>query len=335
MKVVVFQQEAIGGEPRREELIAEWKRRFAAVPGVDELVFHNPPGMEGIDELIGDADALLGMWIRDHAISEEFLGRHPKLKYIATLGHGFGAIDNDLTRARGLTVTNTIYGDWTIAQYAIALLLDLCHNIAGQDDFYRNKVWSLPPQEAGRPPMRVVSRQIELYEKTFGVWGLGSIGLRAAQMAVGLGMKVIGCSRTKKQGPQWDFIEQVPLNELLLRSDVISLHVPLSKESAGIVNKESIARMKDGVILINTARGALIDENDLIEALKSGKVYAAGLDVLAGEPLKAPAPIMALPNTRITQHIAWAPAEARLRTIRVAVENFKNWLEGHPTSVVN
>jgi glycerate dehydrogenase len=334
MKVVVFQQEAIGGEPKREELIAEWKRQFASVPGVDELLFHNPISMEGIDDLIGDADALFGMWIRDNAINAEFLGKHPNLKFMATLGHGFGAIDNELTRSRGVTITNTIYGDWTIAQYAIALLLDICHNIAAQDDFYRNKLWSLPA-DGSRSPHRVVSRQIELYEKTFGVWGLGSIGLRAAQMAAGFGMKVIGTSRTKKQGPEWDFIEQVSLDELLSRSDVISIHVPLSKESAGIVNKETIAKMKDGVILINTARGALIDEEELIQALKSGKVYAAGLDVLAGEPLQAPAPIMALPNTRITQHIAWAPAEARIRTIKVAVENFKNWLEGHPTSVIN
>ncbi len=332
MKIVVLQSEALGGYLPYEEMIKEWQRQFEKMNGIDAVVYYKDFAPDNIGALIGDADAVLGLFIRDNTLDKDFFDKHPKLKYISTFSHGFGAFDAALTRERSVTITNTLYGDVTIAQYAMALLLDICHNIALHDDYYKNKIWDTPEKTNGP---RIFSRQIELYGKTFGILGLGHIGLWTAKMARGFGMKVIAHSRTKKVGPQYDFIEQVPLDELLKRSDVISIHVPLTPESENLINKKTIAKMKDGVILINTARGALINETDLAEALNSGKVYAAGLDVLAGEPLQKKCPLMCCRNTKITQHIAWMPNEARIRTIQIAAENFKNWLCGHPTSVIN
>ena len=134
---------------------------------------------------------------------------------------------------------------------------------------------------------------------------------------------------------EYDFIEQVSLDELYERSDVISIHCPLTDETKNMVDKEAFEKMKDGVIIINTARGAIIDETELVKALNSGKVYAAGLDVVAGEPLQEPCELMKCKNTRITEHIAWAPVESRIRSIKIACQNFINWKEGHPTSVVS
>ncbi len=331
MKVVVIQRRTPGSVPTYEQLMEMWEGEFRAMGLSDSVTFHRNFTPETLDEIVGDADAVLGMWIQDGAISEEFLDRHPNLKYISTFAHGFGLFDREMTRRRGLTITNTVYGDVTIAQYAMALLLDICHDVSAHDRYYKFEGW----KEGAPPTYKALTRQIELYEKTFGVLGLGSIGLWAARMAAGFGMKVIATSRTRKVGAEYDFIEQVALDELLARSDVISVHVPMSPESAKMIGRDAIAKMKDGVILINTARGGLIDEEALIEALQSGKIYFAGLDVLTGEPLTERSPLMDVPNTRITPHIAWAPEEARYRAVRLAAENFRNWMDGHPSSVVN
>lgn len=284
------------------------------------------------DEVVSDLDAVVGMWLADDILTEEFLVKHPNLKYISTMAHGFGRMDVEATKRHGLTVTNTVYGDVTIAQFAFGLLLDICHGIAANDHYYRYEKWL--PENKGKRGL-AVTPQIELYQKTFGIIGLGSIGLWAARMAQGFGMKVIAYSRHKKTGPEYDFIEQVSLDEIYERSDVIDIHCPLTEETRGMIDQKAFAKMKDGVIIINTARGAIIDEAELIKALDSGKVYAAGLDVVAGEPLQEPCELMKCKNTRITEHIAWLPVESRIRSIKIACENFLNWKDGHPTSVVN
>lgn len=287
---------------------------------------------ETADDVVGDFDAIVGMWLFDDLLTEEFLQKHPKLKYISTMAHGFGRMDVEATKRHGVTVTNTVYGDVTIAQFAFGLLLDICHNISANDHYYKVEKWL--PENKGRRGL-AVSPQIELYEKTFGIIGLGSIGLWAARMAAGFGMKVIAYSRHKKNGAEYDFIEQVSLDELYERSDVIDIHCPLTEETRGMIDREAFEKMKDGVIIINTARGAIIVEKELKKALENGKVYAAGLDVVAGEPLKEPCELMDCENTRITEHIAWMPVESRIRSIKLACQNFINWKEGHPTSVVN
>ena len=165
--------------------------------------------------------------------------------------------------------------------------------------------------------------------------GLGAIGFAFAKMAQGFGMHVLAYSRHKKEGAAYDFIEQVSLDELLARSDFISLHTPHTPATEHMIDQNTIARMKDGVILINTARGALIDEQALADALASGKVLAAGLDVLTDEPPVHGSPLLTAPNTVITGHIAWLTRESRIRAIDMAIDNFRCYLEGHPVSIIN
>lgn len=280
-----------------------------------------------------DAEAVIGLFIKDNVITREFLNEHPKLKYLSTLAHGFGKYDYEATKERNLILTNTIYGDSTIAEYGFALLLDICHNIEIHNNYIKNVY--LNDTSKNKKYTKTFTRQIELYGKTMGIWGLGNIGYCTAKIAHGFGMRVISYSRHKKTGEQYDFIEQVSLDELLEQSDVISLNTPLTANTENMVNKEVINKMKDGVILINTARGKLIVEKDLVEALNNGKIYAAGLDVIRDEPLLEKVPILDCPNAKITGHIAWCTRESRFRAIQMAIDNFNSYLNGNPVSVIN
>ena len=331
MRAVVCQGEPVGGAPSRDDVVAYWKEQLSGIPEFTSVDYRENFKADDVDEIVADYDILIGAWIGDDMFSAEFLDRHPNLKYVATLGHGFGRIDHEAAKAHGVTFTNTVYGDMTIAQYGMGLLLNICHHIDRESAYYKQH---LEQHESLYQVKHVCTRQIELYEKTIGIIGLGSIGLWMAKMAAGFGMKVISYSRHKKEGSQYDFIEQVSLDELLKRSDVISIHCPLTDDTRNMLDAEAIEKMKDGVILINTARGAIIDEEAMVSALKSGKIYAAGLDVVTGEPLSEKTPIFDCENASVTAHIAWAPAEARYRTVRIAVDNLKNWLAGKPTSVI-
>ncbi len=334
MKVIVCQEEPVGGAPSREELIEYWKEKLAEIPQITSVDFHGNFNAAEMEEIAGDYDVLLGAWIINDKFDRDFFDRHPNLKYVSTSGHGFGTFDREAAREKGITFTNTIYGNMTIAQYAMALLLNICHHVDREDAYYRDRLNKGTTEKDRREFAATCTRQIELYEKTIGIIGLGAIGLCMARMAAGFGMKVIAYSRHKKEGSAYDFIEQVSMDELLERSDVISIHCPLTEQTRNLIDADKFAKMKDGVIIINTARGAVIEEEALVEAIKSGKVYAAGLDVVAGEPLTRPTPIFELDRTSITSHIAWAPAEARYRVVRLTVENLKNWLAGTPTSVI-
>ena len=332
MKVSVFQSEVSGGDLTREMLINIWNEELAVCPEFD-VEYHGRMNLERIDEEVADAEAVIGLFIAPDIITKTFLDKHPDLKYIATLSHGFGRYDTEELKRRKIIYTNTVSGDVTIAQYAMALLLDICSNVAIHDEFYKHGIWNTP--QAAKGGVKLLTRQTELYEKTIGIIGLGSIGFWMAKMAAGFGMKVIAYSRHKKEGTEYDFIEQVSFDEMLQRSDVISIHCPLSESSRNMINADTIAKMKDGVILINTARGEIINEQDLKEALDSGKIYAAGLDVVCGEPLDKPCELMQCKNTRITQHIAFATPETKVRAVKVAAKNLINWYNGHPTSVIN
>lgn len=334
MKVVVIQESIMQPNLTAEEISSHWKK-LEQLDEVTELVIQCPEGYPSNDELhelIGDADVAIGIWVGGENMNEEFLSHHPNLKYVASLGHGWGEFDVEMTRKKGMVITNTIYGAQTIAEYAWALLMEVCHHVALHSDEVKTTDWTSPDA----PEFGLVQTpQIELYGKTCGIIGLGSIGLAFAKMAQGFGMKVMAYSRHKKEGSQYDFVEQVDLDTLLRNSDVISIHAPFSASSADMINKDTIAKMKDGVILINTARGGLIVEDDLYEALQSGKIYGAGLDVLRDEPPKGDNPLFHCNNASITAHIAWLTKESRLRACDMAIENFKNYLAGNPTSVIN
>ena len=338
-KVVVFQGDPGTIDLTREEMVEEWKRVLDRIPQIGEyrIVKTKKKRMtfEDYSMKIGDADAALGIWIHGGVIKEELFQAHPKLKYIATLGHGFEEFDVAMTRRYGVTITNTVYGDVTIAQYAMALLMNICHNVTLQSDYTKMTYWERKAKDSTAVYNKLLVPQIELYQKTMGIIGLGAIGRWTARMAQGFGMKVIANSRHVKTGPEYEGIEQVSMEELLKRSDVISIHCPHTKETEHLLNREAFSKMKDGVILINTARGAIIDEEALLEALESRKVYMAGLDVVDHEPPVEQIPLMRSPYTFITSHIAWQPRAARLRAVDMAGQNYRFYLEGAPRSVIN
>lgn len=267
-------------------------------------------------------------------ISEPFLNRHPNLKYIATLGHGWDTFDVEMTRRHGVLISNTIYGAQTIAEYAFALLMDTCHHIAVHDARIKSIDWSDP---ANAPEFcRCATRQIELYGKTIGIIGLGPIGFALAKMAEGFGMHVLSYSRSRRTSPQYAFVEQLDsMDELLRRSDFISLHIPHTPATEHIINAEAISKMKDGAILVNTARGALIDEQALADALSSGKLAAAALDVLSEESPVHGSPLLTAPNCTVTGHIAWLTRESRFRAIDMAIDNFIAYQNETPQSIIN
>lgn len=238
-----------------------------------------------------------------------------------------------MTRRHGVVITNTAYGDTTIAEYAFALLLGLCHRVEKHSDYIQKTKWWEPDPPAY---MFALTPQIELYGKTMGVIGLGKIGMCTARIAQGFGMRVISYDRFKHGEPEFAFIEQQDsLEDLLRQADVISVHAPLTAQTTGLINKDAFALMKDGVLLINTARGPLIAEDDLADALESGKVAAAGLDVLVDEPPKGPSRLLSNPNVLTTGHIAWLPKSSRMRQVTLAVSNYKAYLAGKPVSVIN
>lgn len=338
-KVVVFQGDPGTIDLTREEMVEEWKRVLDRIPQIGEYRIVDPEKkrmtFEDYSMKIGDADAALGIWIHGGVIKEELFQAHPKLKYIATLGHGFEEFDVAMTRRYGVTITNTVYGDVTIAQYAMALLMNICHNVTLQSDYTKMTYWERKAKDSTAVYNKLLVPQIELYQKTMGIIGLGAIGRWTARMAQGFGMKVIANSRHVKTGPEYEGIEQVSMEELLKRSDVISIHCPHTKETEHLLNREAFSKMKDGMILINTARGAIIDEEALLEALESRKVYMAGLDVVDHEPPVEQIPLMRSPYTFITSHIAWQPRAARLRAVDMAGQNYRFYLEGAPRSVIN
>lgn len=199
MKIVVIQEEIIQTDITPKELTERWKR-LEQLPGIDEVVIEVPahyPNIEQLHTYIGDADAVFGLWIGSDNMNEAFLSQHPNLKYVATLGHGWEKFDAEMTRKRGISISNTIYGSQTIAEYAFALLMDVCHHIGTHDTRIKTIDWSVP--ESHNEFCKSVTRQIELYDKTIGVIGLGAIGFAFAKMARGFGMHVLAYSRHKKQ----------------------------------------------------------------------------------------------------------------------------------------
>lgn len=335
MKCVIIQEPIAQPDLTPADLSAHWGALRSLAP-VDEVVIHTPPRYPTPAEtgvLAADADALFGVWVGPDLITADFLHSHPRLRYIATLGHGWEPFDTAMTRACGVTVTNTVYGAQTIAEYAFALLMEVCHHIAAQDARVRALDWSDPANAADY--CRAIVPQIELFGLTIGIVGLGGIGFAMARMARGFGMHVIGYSAHRKQGAAYDFVEQVDdLGELLARSDVVSLHLPHTPATDKIIDADAIARMKDGAILINTARGALIDEAALAAALRSGKLRGAGLDVLTEEPPRHGTPLLDAPNLTVTGHIAWLTRASRLRAIDMAIDNFAHYLRGEPCSAI-
>ncbi|MCL1895047.1 MAG: D-2-hydroxyacid dehydrogenase [Clostridiales bacterium] len=263
-------------------------------------------------------------------ITAETIKACPGIKYIGLLSTGYNVVDLDAARARGIPVTNIpAYGTDAVSQFVFALLLEICHHVAHHDKAVKDGAWAACPDFCFWDfPL------IELSGKTMGIVGFGRIGRATCRIAKAFGMHVV--VNDPLPGDADDALaEYASLDDLYSRSDVIVLHCPLTPGTEGMIGKDAIAKMKDGVIIINNARGPLIVEQDLADALNAGKVYAAGVDVVSVEPIRPDNPLLTAKNCFITPHISWAPKESRQRLMDIAVENLSSFLSGKPVNVVN
>ena len=286
--------------------------------------------VEDVDETvrrIGDAGIVL---TNKTPITRAVLDRCPQVRYVGLLSTGYNVVDTAAARERNIPVCNVPgYGTASVAQLAIALLLEICHRVGHHNRAVHEGRWS-----ASIDYCFWDGTLIELAGKTMGIVGYGSIGQAVGEIARALGMTVIATGPHPWQPGQRP-APYVPLEKLLADSDVVSLHCPLFPETKGLINRSTIEKMKEGAILLNTGRGPLIVEQDVADALNSGRLYAAGVDVAEIEPLPSGSPLLTARNCGITPHIAWAPLEARRRLMDIAVNNLRGFLAGAPENVVN
>ena len=272
-----------------------------------------------------DADALL---TNKTVLNAENMSQMPNLKYVGVLATGYNVVDLEYAASRGVIVTNIpAYGTASVAQMVFALILNITNSVEHHSQLVRSGAWTRSIDFCfwDRP-------QVELAGKTIGLVGLGNTGMATARIALAFGMKVIAVT-SRKNLP--DGIRSVPYGDLWRQSDIVSLHCPLSADTRNLVNAGTIAQMKPSAMLINTGRGPLIDEQALADALNSGRLAAAAVDVLSTEPPAADNPLLTARNCYITPHIAWATREARQRLMDIAVGNLKAFAGGEPVNVVN
>lgn len=293
-----------------------------------ELTVYDRSFGEEVVRRIGDARIVL---TNKTLLTKEVLNACPNLRYVGVLATGYNVVDTEEAKKLGITVSNVpAYSTRAVAQFVFALLLEVCHHVGHHSEAVHAGRWSTSIDFCFWDyPL------IELDAKTMGIVGYGQIGRAVAKLAQAFGMKVLVYSRSTEPGTEEGGVRFVNLDELLSQSDVVTLHCPLTEATQGMINRESIDKMKPGAILINTGRGPLVVEEDLAEALNSGRLYAAGLDVASKEPMPADSPLIGAKNCFITPHIAWAPQETRQRLLDIAADNLKGFLNGRPVNVVN
>lgn len=275
--------------------------------------------------LVKDFEAII---VNKTEVDKELLGHCPKLKYVGLFATGYNSVDIAACRARGIIVCNVPdYSTRAVSQHAFALLLNLLGRIneytssVRRGDWIKSETFSYFPWDMA-----------ELNGKTFGIYGYGSIGKAAAKIAEAFGMRVIVCTRTKPEGCPYELVGK---EEIFKESDVLSLHCPLNDGTRGLVNEKTLALMKPTAVLINTARGGLVDENALAYALNNGKIAGACADTVAVEPMLENNPLRTAKNCLITPHVAWTAPETRARMVAVAAENLKRFIAGNPQNKVN
>lgn len=276
---------------------------------------------------IGDSEIVL---VNKVPITQAVVDACPNIKLICVQATGYNTVDCDACRKRGIVVTNVpSYGTAAVAQFTMALILELCHQVGlhnqsvHQGDWVHSECfcyWLTP--------------QSELAGKTLGIYGFGRIGQAVAKLAKSFGMEILACSRRETLEGQ-KLARYVDLDTLLAQSDILSLHCPLFPSTENLIRAETIAKMKDRAMLINTARGGLVDEAALARALAQGKLQGAAVDVVSREPMQPDNPLLTAPNCIITPHMAWAPVESRQRLLDCVVENIRCFLAGKPQNVVN
>lgn len=293
-----------------------------------EFVCYDRTPADKILERTDGADAVI---TNKTPITKETLDARPSIKYIGVLATGYNVVDVEAAKAKGIPVTNIpTYGTTAVSQFVFALLLEICHHVGHHAATVREGRWAKCPDFCYWDfPL------VELFGKTMGVVGFGRIGQKVAEIAVAFGMNVLAFDEYVNKSLETDSIHYASLDEVYAKADVISLHVPLFDSTKGMINKESLKKMKDGVVIINTSRGPLVVEDDMVAALDSGKVAGYGADVVSVEPISPNNPLPNAKNCLITPHIAWAPKAARQRLMDIAVANLKAYAEGAPINVVN
>ena len=264
-------------------------------------------------------------------LTAETLKQLTSLRYIGVLATGYNVVDVKAAKELGIPVANIpTYGTASVAQFAFALLLELCHNVRLHADAVRAGEWTSHKDWCfWKSPL------IELAGKTIGIVGFGRIGREVGAIAHAMGMRILAHDAVRTNPPDYDGFGWVSLEELLKESDVVSLHCPLFPETQGLINTERLALMKPTAFLLNNSRGPLIVDQDLADALNAGKIAGAAVDVLSVEPPPANNPLLSAKNCLVTPHISWATKEARSRLMGLAVENAKAFLAGKPRNIVN
>lgn len=295
-----------------------------------DLVVYNRTKIDDSEEIAKRIGLAEIVYTNKTPISAETMAACPNIKLISLLATGYNVVDVSAARARGIVVSNVpTYGTAAVAQFSIALLLEICHHIGHHSDTVKNGKWQNCADFCYWDyPL------IELVDKTIGIIGFGRIGQMEGRIAKALGMKVLTYDLFQTESGK-EIATYVDLDTLYANSDVITLHCNLTPENAGMINRKSIAKMRDGVILINNSRGQLIHEQDVADALNAGKIMAAGLDVVYTEPIRADNPLLQAKNCIITPHISWAPKESRQRIMDTSAENLRAFLAGSPMNVVS
>ena len=308
-----------------EEGDLDWSGVKALVPDTTSYVRTD---YADIAPRIGDAELVL---INKCRIDEAVLAQCPNLKWVGIIATGTDNIDLEACRRHGVAVANVPgYSTYSVAQMTFSLLLAICQCADRYDRLVQDGRWRTEDPAAYR-----LLPQVELQGKTFGIYGYGSIGRQTARIARAFGMEVLVCTRTLRPEYAADGVKFVDFDTLLVRSDVLSLHCPATPATRGLVNADSLAKAKPGMILLNTARGALVDEQAVADALKNGQLAFYGADAFCTEPLPQESPLRGLPNALLTPHIAWATNEALQRLMDITTNNLRTWLDGKGENIVN
>ena len=304
---------------------------WAQLEALGDVTIYDRVALDDEDEVIRRLDGAEIAVVNKAPVTRRVLDSCPNLKLITVTATGYNVVDIACAKEKGIPVCNVPnYGGYSVSQFAIALMLEACLHIGHHDRTVHEGRWQNSQDWCYWDyPL------IELAGKTYGLLGCGRIGIHTAEAAKGLGMHVIAYNRSQSQAAKDLGVEFVELDELFARSDVLGLQMPLMPFNTGIINKENIAKMKDGVIIINNSRGQMVVEQDLADALNSGKVAFAGLDVVATEPIRADNPLLKAKNCIITPHMSWGSRDSRQRIMDCTVGNVRAFLNGKPENVVN
>lgn len=303
----------------------DWSGVYALVPDTTAYV---RTSYDQIAQRIGDADFVL---LNKCRMDEEILSQCPNLKWVGIIATGTDNLDLEACRRHGVQVANVPgYSTYSVAQMTFSLLLAVCQCAERQNQAVQDGHWQL-----NVPAEYRILPQVELFGKTFGIFGYGSIGRQAGRIAKPFGMRVLACTRTVRPEYAADGVEFVDFDTLLKESDVLSLHTPATPATRGVVSAAALEKIKPGCILVNTARGALVDEAAVAEALKNGRLGFYAADAFAVEPLPADSPLRGLPNALLTPHIAWTTKEALQKLMDITTQNLRSFLAGAGENIVN